>query len=1215
MIMTMLRKQHTILCALAAVVWTMTACVRDFEELEPAGQEGEETVIALNISVPEVTVATRADLPDGADTQLNSLWVGIFNSRTGELTYGHHLSPAEIGAAQKQNHGAYYSVNNIKTRAGSSYIVAVGNYADNDGYKYDPSDGGKVQPVGTWGAVGNAPADRTVLLPEYQYKADGPKPAYTWDDYCFLAYGRSRVGTIDVPSGNLVMSGVYVSQKHTDGSGPSHTEWETLCRTSYEIPVSKQGETITLPGAIYLRRLMSQIKFRIRADRGAPFEMNGEKLQIVSITPKTYTVHNVPTLSWIHERSLTQEGGTTATNAGDILKVSRIGGSKYVGDLPLKANYQSSLTYRGKQNITSRVENGETVYEFDFWMLENKRRAVDDVSSYYEREREQKTEATSGEGEKPRFDNTGIYTALCGENGQETYNNCAAYVAIECDVDYTAPGMEDLHKDEDYKHVITRTASVTYLVHLGGINEDFRDFASRRNHKYTYNAKVVDVKTLVVEARGEEGDENRPGFEGVVTDTTEPPFTLDAHYNVFNICFTNAERTSTNYNKNAKFTFRVEVYDVDDHPGERLIIDQDNIDDFHSKYSKYWDWVEFRATSGPEVLAAYVPYGKNPADLSNQSDKKNRTFRLTDMMNFVDFPPYEGYKENDTDKHWYTVFINEYVYEVDEDGNRKTDETADTWAKYVNQPDRRVWLNTAGEVSSDKETVYIESKYMITQKSIQTFYDIKNEDVSERDFNAIGLEHINETFGVSLYWEDYNGGNYFLNNGRYNQWLYLTTKWEANKQSWDTYESVSDPEKMVKVVNPGQGRDYESKVIQNFTPYLRSLKKQNTGPYSYDYDNPSDWYIDAMKVCLNRNRDNNGDGQISIDELRWYLPASGELLDMVVGRNSLETPLIDYDAYNSITNVVSTTYSGTNPQWGHWYNTYLHFAASNKRSLWAEEGMTTSEFPTNTYGAGQYNKRPWDARCTRVLGVHIGQELNADNLHLTPAFQWKSGGATYKGSEVPRYIYPTYFEEQTLRPYYATPIPAHSEASPLNRICYYGFEMKNEALMYTGSNVNPLRKDNNYVYYTYTNNNDLRKDVHDSYANKASDLCKEVYGGNWRLPTLKECALMKAAWNAVGFNMGDASKVVPEKLYNYLSCTYREYGIDPQDGVNNNYYATFTRDGTGNYCGIVTDTGDWSSDRWKDRINILTQPNSNYYIRCVRDLKEGEFADIPGELH
>ena len=45
---------------------------------------------------------------------------------------------------------------------------------------------------------------------------------------------------------------------------------------------------------------------------------------------------------------------------------------------------------------------------------------------------------------------------------------------------------------------------------------------------------------------------------------------------------------------------------------------------------------------------------------------------------------------------------------------------------------------------------------------------------------------------------------------------------------------------------------------------------------------------------MNRNRDLDGNGRITADEIRWFLPTSGQMLRLILGRNGLKTPIMNY---------------------------------------------------------------------------------------------------------------------------------------------------------------------------------------------------------------------------------------------------------------------------------------------------------------------------------
>ena len=1101
--MMTIRRLTYILLTLA-VSLVADSCIRDYID-DDGGLlyvEGRETVISLRISVPAMSIATRADMPEGKDAQINSLWVGIFNANTGNCTYSDfpNIYPNE-------NHGEFVTLK-IPTLSGPSYIVAVGNPVDNRGYIYN--ENGESQG-----------SDLAELL----------RTVKNWETYKKIVIRQLAVGDVSTPTDNLVMSGIYYENK-TGGNltdDPANAaEWETINTQSVNIPASGDSKVVALPGAVHLRRLISQVKFHFEvgdydsavsaddtvkgADGSTDVPRNNSKpgRRIIEVIPHSFQVFNAPYTSWLHERKSGDENGVS--NSGDAIKI--IGNSSISyndAKLPLKANYRSSSAFNGNQyfdpvtvtRAVNGVEQEDTAYEFDFWMLENKRWASYDLYSdlaagedpYNRREKEQKSK-----GNPSMLDdsNTGIYTALCGD-GDETMNNSAAYVKVSCRVIYTDEGLDAIQGEFDYKDVQYRSAEAIYVIHMGGINSNWNDFTHRRNHKYTYNVKVVDIDRIIVEAKGDETSETRPDIEGVVTDVVNPPFDVDCHYGVFNIVLTNVERTGgfdadgQPIYPNRKFPWRIRVFDGNKN---LIYIDQDTFE----QYDKlYWQWIELRPTTDEFTLAEYKPH-----DYDWEADKeaaaKGKTFYLTEVADITNFPglsPEGVLDKNDArtsedvpnfadesrEVRWYTVFVNEYAYESSKD------ETNDNWIDYVNLDPRMCWFNTRFYSSKDLDSNYIRSKYVVRQQSIQTFYDASAMD-RHATMNAIGMEHINETFGFNLRWDDittrydsypYDGDNtnpshdIKNNNGRHNTLLYIAGQpgTDSNNQTkggqndgraamlWTDY-LVPTRLQMIEGINTASNQYgitdqlKESPYLigddryENYWKYTTKERMQmgiepyyvttaltytngNDGMYNMSISNVNErYYLRILDACMNRNRDNNGNGVIDIDEIRWYVPASSEIVDLVIGRLSLETPLIDYKA-----NTALSSPTNIQTELPHQSNTRFHYATSNQRTLWSEEGASLNpEFDYAKRNDGDESKWDWNlppqnVRCVRALGTDLRTDLNAD---LTPAF-------TVDDERLPSKIYPTYFESKNLRS--ASPnigIDSHKEYTEPNRLGYGGFE-------------------------------------------------------------------------------------------------------------------------------------------------------------------------------
>ena len=1135
---------------LAIVLFFLPSCVDDFSSpRNDTIEEGLPATISLKVDIPDMNVVTRADMESGTDTQVNSLWLGIFSSTTGKCHYANYISQTILQNLNHE-HGSFVKIDGIPTLSGGCYIVAVGNPVDNYGYD---SNGSR--------------EDLGKMLPESADKANSLN--FTWDTYNQLSVSQLSPGKIDTPVGNLVMSGIY-SDKRED---LKNAEWEEANFT----PVYIKPGISTLNGAINLRRLISKVKLNIQVANST--EKNF--IKVLDATPQSYKVYNVPVISSLHE----QKTSGSRTNAGDFVKIP---GVQYdvEASLPFKANYPSSSLYSGKQYITKEMNQGSEVYTFDFWALENKRMAVKEIPSteegYHMREKERKIDTgQKDDKDKAIVKNTGIYTALCGESGLETMNNCATYVEIRCRLEYTEAGLKDLNDPEhnitDETTIERRTAEAVYVVHLGGINNKWNDFCHRRNHKYTYNITVVDLDNIIVEA--EEENEVTPGAEGVVTDVTNPPFELDAHYGVFNIKLTELERKGSSdpsqAYKEGKFPFRIEVYDGKEN---KIIIDQFSIDE-ESIPDYYWTWVEFRPTERADKLEPYKPYKGEGSD--------GKTFRLNDIANTTDYPP--------SASDYYTVYINEYTYET------SPDEGKNNWVDYVNKPNRMCWLQTQNALSNDQESIHIVSKYCFTQKSIQSFYDMPDD--RNKDMDAIGMEHTNEIWGLDLRWDNVlmDWTNQYtqmtMNNGRHNTISY----WKESARS-DQWTNYVDPTKLQVIDNINNATYQEGRILGlKRGPYYvpAVIMKRHNGSDDQKYNINTVNYVTIMNACMNRNRDNNGNGKLDEDEIRWYVPASSEIVDLVLGRRSLDDPLMDYDANPSLNTPWSP--QGT----PHHVNTRFHYATSNNRKLWSEEGVTV----TSVHGTNNWDMPPWDVRCVRALGTN----LSKDNVNdLSPAF-------TVDNTFAPKRIYPTYYEGKNKRAFTASILKPHQETSDLNRVCETGFEFTPQ--LFGTLNYNEANEWVNLASfeYHYVKENVENLNTHDTWINLGNDICQQ-YGRNvnqtgWRLPNIMEAALIKLALNNAGIfdqNLGRYDdKNPPYMAYNFISATYREYGANQGNETRNNP--------TGFYLGVVYDNEDKNKDgNIIGRVQCLTQFQERYYdwnngwqpagpyyyVRCVRDIRE-----------
>jgi len=228
---------------------------------------------------------------------------------------------------------------------------------------------------------------------------------------------------------------------------------------------------------------------------------------------------------------------------------------------------------------------------------------------------------------------------------------------------------------------------------------------------------------------------------------------------------------------------------------------------------------------------------------------------------------------------YFTCYVNEY-YPIGTDTG---------WKDYVNQSDR--YAQIICHTKSGNGSNLIDAAYVIRQHPILSFYNLSNVNT------AWGIEWENETTNIQSVDNQnieiglpYGTPNKTSDNSADDGYSNMSTE-IGSSQRW--YSDNISPSSKLKY------RDYQTK-----------LKT-------------------AFAACMQRNRDENGDGVISADEIKWYLPALNQYLDMSIGMNILpqDVQLYSNSDYKTSFNINGVSY---------WMN--KHFISNTSKSIfWAEE--------------------------------------------------------------------------------------------------------------------------------------------------------------------------------------------------------------------------------------------------------------------------------------
>lgn len=976
----------------SAIVCLLSCCVK--ENLLPPSVSGEEVLVNLEFgssSLEEIKVGTKATLDVIPESRVSNMFVFVF---VGEKRYYAHYFDSDCLKASKDI---------VRSSSVNCW------YVDQMSSSTDAATNGvlRIKCPAVTGAqiyiMANIDADMVNVSPE-------------------------KLNTITTLSQLKALTAV-LNQEITSRNGlfPMAGVSETVNISSTGITGSTSGTAVKVTLERFDAKVM--VNFRVATD----YELSEDEGGVTTIQrlkefrPESWCVRNLPKGCYIIPQATDAEVG-------------------YFDTTPVI--FETS----GTESFTV----GETTYQsavngFSFYMLENRETPKQTVTSFSKRE--QKNKDANG-----LFDSSkGIWTNA-PENG--TYLEVKGEVVMEVDVSTEAKTQQ-------------LAADVTYYIHLGDVASSVNDYSINRNTIYTYTVTIKGVSSIELEVTSSYTDagepvapgdvqETEPGAEGMVYIAKESIFTFDAHYGqrvfAFDAAYIDPE-TVTWY---VKTPFGKEGT-------------PDKVGDTEVPSGMDYKWVHFMVNDLNASPNYNYTYGgsTSPGSLAVPAySHKNMRYpgdgdsHLMDIVQFTKFIKeqkrnYDAHKENafrrefdqewfdwyndkhagaevtdpssDPDGSWFrdriyvTVFVDEYYYDV----NPITgDADPQLWKRFVNQPNRLMHILCDNQKSLDKASSATGSVITIRQRSIQTPYNIEQDDLQTgwgcetEDENADSYLWFFEPGETMVKDKDGGGpkgsysamGNTAVHNGLYNTariWG-VTSGGTWHDVEWDTY------------------LDYER-------------ENDFIGPNGYNIV-----FLNKDKAVLRysammRNRDNNGNGKIDPEEIRWYTASLGQLQFLYFGELGLNEAAILYpEKFSSATGVYPDThpYKGADKWRCHIISSTSKKGSAYPRILWAEEGLSVSNYRDDI---GWDMKAPYSVKCVRNLGFDSQTKTKDYFLKSDPDAEANRPqnmiNVTEEGSGVNK-VYKfdmTNINDASKRFYTSVELEPYDEKSEMARI-YQGFE-------------------------------------------------------------------------------------------------------------------------------------------------------------------------------
>lgn len=570
---------------------------------------------------------------------------------------------------------------------------------------------------------------------------------------------------------------------------------------------------------------------------------------------------------------------------------------------------------------------------------------------------------------------------------------------------------------------------LSYTIHLGDFTHNKADFSVAANSNYEYTLTIKGVNNFIAESQKIAGADD-PGSEGVVIFKGTDILEVDCHYEARVMKFSMSELNDIINVGKYGYILKIQTAFCET---ISMIVDGEG---------RIYDAAEFKTQSNPTVLTTvgadgmpvdasrilisgdvdfdWVRFVKNTGEYS-ATPSSSPGCMVSSSHAISDVCAYPG-KDN-------TQTIFEFLRDLYKAGKKQTasyfnatglsvyvtcfvDENyypKKNWTEYVNKSEpRRMYFANELFVSADGQSSFARAKYVVSQKSIWTFYEL------DPTLKPFGLESVSE----------------------------------EKVQGVDVVKGTNSLEE------PWDGR--ASAISNNKNKGFYASSTKSTGK--------QDIYTGAYKACMSRNRDENGNGTIDENEIKWYLASVDQYKGMWAGEEAFDTDARLFKATESEWLALKKAFgNGVDAKLSPWH----YFTCSSANTFWAEEGCATGTNSSATM-----------VRCIRTL------VSNSDGLESAETYY------SYKDNIVELKL-----NDVALRTHQSGGFQTYFERGKDSNKLYKKFKIASSNLpnKYPKEQVISSAKGSGFI-------------------NSTDDVCQKAagYGGSWRVPNQRELSIMSA---------------------------------------------------------------------------------------------------------